>query len=139
MALSAFADKAHSPEPDELAKTLGRTSKLWARIVSDIARDYDPIAENWSFAGEKYGWSMRLKRKDRVVLYLIPQVKSFLAAIVLGEKAVAATRQQDLPDHVRKLIDSARPYVEGRGIRLPVTSRNDLDVIHKLVSAKMSK
>ena len=31
-----------------------------------------PVTEDWSFSGAKYGWILRLKRKKRVVLYLIP-------------------------------------------------------------------
>jgi hypothetical protein len=137
MALSAFEDKGKKPEAKELDRVLGASAALWKQLVDDIGRSHPPIAEVWNFAGTKSGWSLRLKRKDRVVLHMTPQSGHFLVGIVLGDKAAKAAHGGGLPAAVVGLIDSAPRYAEGRGIRLPVVSPEDLHAAEKLAAIKM--
>ncbi len=139
MALSIFDDKAHEPTPADLQATLGRSAKLWERLVAEVGAAYAPILPTWHHAGANYGWSLRLKKKDRVVLYLIPQAKHFLAAVVLGEKAYRAAREAGLPPEVLAMLDAAKPYVEGRGIRWPVRAAKDVEVMLALAALKMAR
>ena len=62
----------------------------------------------------------------------------FLASFALGEKAVRAAHQSGLPDSVLSVIDNARKYAEGRGVRLEVRSQGDLENIQKLAAIKMA-
>lgn len=138
MALSAFDDKFHRPTPAELAQTLGPADAAWRQLVAETTRDHGPLEELWNFAGAKFGWSLRLKKKDRVVLYLTPQAGQFLVGLVLGEKAVAAAGR-DLPPAVLAALDAAPRYAEGRGLRLPVTTLDDLPAVHRLAAAKLAR
>ena len=138
MALSAFDDKSRMPKEKELAEVLGRTSTLWEKLKTLMASQYDPLTEAWKFSGQKWGWTLQLKRKKRAVLYLTPHKGYFAVGLMLGEKAVKAAHQSDLPASVLNAINSARKYVEGRGIRIEVRSRKDLDVIEKLAAIKMA-
>lgn len=138
MALSPFEDKNHQPNDDELSAMLASKAGLWKQLVSEVFRLYAPVEQLWNYGGTKYGWSMRLKRKDRTVLYLIPQVGYFLVGIVLGERAVKAAHQCGVPQAVLDMIDAARPYAEGRGIRLPINDNEDVEVILKLTAVKMA-
>jgi hypothetical protein len=137
MALSAFDDGTRQPTPDELAAVLGTAAAAWATLVRHIGERYPPITELWSFAGAKWGWSLRLKRKDRVILYLTPQAGQFQLGVVLGEKAVAAARASGLPEPVLALIDGAPRYAEGRGIRFAVTDEPGVQVGAQLAAIKM--
>ncbi len=138
MALNPFNDKQHCPEPADLPGILGVTLNFWRHLINDIFADHAPIDEVWNYGGAKIGWTLRLKRKDGIVVYLIPQHGHFLAAIVLGEKAVGAARTPGLPQKLYDLIDAARPYAEGRGIRLPITSLKDVAAIRELAAATMA-
>lgn len=60
-------------------------------------------------------------------------------AEVLGEKAAQAAHEMDLPDSVLPLIDAAPRYAEGRGIRLPVVTGDDLAAVRALAALKMAK
>lgn len=137
MALSAFADKSRPPERAALDQVLGASAGLWQELVSHVTERHAPITEQWNHAGAKYGWSLRLKRKDRIVLYLTPQAGSFLVGVVLGEKAVKAARDSGLPEAVLALVEAAPRYAEGRGLRLTVTRDEDLIAVQKLAAAKM--
>ena len=139
MALSAFDDASRCPEPAEIEKALGETATLRARLVSHVAERHPPITEQWSHAGKKFGWSMRLKRKERVVLYMTPQLGHFMVGVVLGERAAKAAHEAGLPDGVLALIDNAPAYAEGRGIRVPVTSEDDLAPVRQLVAIKLAR
>ncbi len=138
MALSAFSDKSRQPGVDELEETLGRTRVHWNRLVTHIAARYAPLDETWNFAGAKWGWSLRLKRKKRTVLYMTPCKKHFLVGFVLGEKAVQAARETDLPRSVLTVIDEAKKYAEGRAVLLEIRNQRDLEVAKRLAEIKMA-
>ncbi|MHC4696169.1 MAG: DUF3788 domain-containing protein [Planctomycetota bacterium] len=138
MALSVFDDKSRKPRTGELAEVLGRTSKLWEELKSHLSAQYDPLSKDWGFAGQEWGWSLRLKQKKRTVLYLTPCKRHFLAGLVLGEKAVKAAHQSDLPASVLNDIDAARKYAEGKGVRIAVRVKKDLHTVEKLAAIKMA-
>lgn len=138
MALSAFDDKSQPPETRELKRILGKSAALWNQLVAYVCDGYGPLKDEWNFSGAKYGWSLRLKRKDRAILYLTPQAGQFQVGVALGEKAVRAAHERGLPDAVLSLLDRAPKYAEGRGIRLPVSGRAELRIAQHLADAKMA-
>ena len=138
MALSALDDKSSEPDRATLLETLGRSGALWEALLDHLAAEYQPLSEKWNFSGEKYGWSFQAKKKKRTILYLIPCKKHFLAAFVLGEKAVKAAHESDLPENMLATIDGAPKYAEGRGARFEVRTKKDLESIKKLAAIKMA-
>jgi hypothetical protein len=81
---------------------------------------------------------MRLKHKKRTVLYMTPCEGYFLASFALGEKAVKLAHESNLPSSVLKVIDGAKKYAEGRGVRLEVRNSKDVRHVEKLAVIKMS-
>jgi len=77
-----------------------------------------------------------LKQKKRTLLYLTPEKDAVRVAIVLGERAVALALASGLPEEIKVLIRKAPPYVEGRGIRFPICSANDVPIVSDLVAIK---
>lgn len=138
MALSAFDDKSHRPDEKDLSEMLGLTSVLWDELKAHLTSHYEPLTEQWNFSGKNYGWGLQLKQKKRTVLYITPCRGYFLASLALGEKAVQVAHQSGLPDSVLSVIDGARKYAEGRGVRLEVRSKGDLEHIKKLAAVKMA-
>ena len=138
MALSAFDDKSKKPGKSDLEKTLGRTYTHWNNLMTHIAAEYVPLVEKWSFSGAKWGWSLQLKQKKRTILYLTPGKRYFMVGFVLGEKAVKAAHDSTLPDSILSEIDGARKYAEGRGVRLDIRNKKDLDSVKKLAAIKMA-
>lgn len=137
MALSAFDDPALPPAPADLRRRLGGSAPSWTDLVAHVASTCPTIEEAWTFSGAKFGWSLRLKRGERVLVYLTPQDGRFLAGFVLGEKAVAAAAENGLPPAVLALLDAAPRYAEGRGIRVTVGSGGDLSTVRHLVALKV--
>jgi hypothetical protein len=59
-------------------------------------------------------------------------------AFILGDRAVKAARQSDLPKSVRKIIHDPPHYAEGTGERLEVKRSADLGAIRKLALSKLA-
>jgi len=134
--LNAFAGKTNLPDAHELTLALGPTRALWEKLVDRLQHQHAVVPE-WGSSSPKAGWSLRLKRKDRIILYLIPLHGSFQAALVLGDKAVRAARENKLPKDVLKTIAEARRYAEGTGVRLAVQGPDDLAAIEELALIKI--
>lgn len=138
MALSAFDDKTKPPRAGDLERTLGRAAAHWDGLVAHLASEYVPLEETWNFAGANWGWSLRLKQKKRTVLYMTPCKGLFLVGLALGEKAVAAAHGSSLPESILAIIDGARKYAEGRGVRIEVKNKKDVEIAKKLAAIKMA-
>lgn len=138
MALSALDDPNTAPTPTTIADALGAVASVWVGVKDGLCREFPPLEKVWAFAGAKFGWSLRLKRGKRVIVYLTPYREHFIASFVLGEKACAAARSGDLPQPILKLIAEAPKYSEGRGIRIQVRTAKEANVIRKLVGIKLA-
>ena len=139
MALSAFDDKSKRPQEEDLQVTLGSTYPQWNDLKNLITTTYAPVSVEWGFASKSTGWGLRLKCDNRAILYMTPCKGYFLASFALGEKAVKAAHESDLPASVLAVIDGAKKYAEGRGVRLEVRSAEDVRNIEKLAVVKMAK
>ena len=138
MALSAFDNPDRPPTADELAAMLGPAAPCWTELVADVARHAGDLAETWHHGGPKYGWSMRLVRKDRNVVHLTPQAGTFLVGVALGEKAIAAAEAAGIASvRTLEIVAAAPKYAEGRGVRYPVASDADLAVVKELARIKL--
>jgi hypothetical protein len=138
MSLSAFNDKSRLPRDDDLAATLGSTFVFWNELKRHMASRFTPLQTEWGFTSKKTGWGLRLKQEKRTILYMTPCQGYFLASLALGEKAVKAAHESDLSASVLKIIDDARRYAEGRGVRLEVRSAGDVRNVEKLATIKMA-
>lgn len=138
VALSAFDDRSQEPLAADLHRVLGRSRAQWDNLVAHIAAEFAPLDATWSFAGAKWGWSLRLKQKKRTVLYMTPCSKHFLVGFALGEKAVKAAHTLPLSDSILATIDEAMKYAEGRGVRIEVKTKKDLASVKELAAVKMA-
>lgn len=136
MTLSAFDDKTKPPEDRDLAAVLGKSFSLWNSLKCAVSDDHAPLAEEWGYTGKSTGWGFRLKKKDRVLLYMTPCRGFFLASFAFGEKAVQSAHNAKLPAGILAIIDAAPRYAEGRGVRIEVRTAKDVAAVKQLVAIK---
>lgn len=134
---NAFIGHPAQPTAAELTTCLGDAANLWRKVV-DWAKVQDVSEEEWTSYSPRYGWSLRLKRKKRNIVYLAPCIDCFRVAFILGDKAVAAALHSDLPRRVLVELEQARRYAEGTGVRLIVRQERDLAAVRKLVQIKLA-
>ena len=136
VALSAFTDKSHQPTDKDLRSVLGKAYAPWVRLIELVSDRIAPVSQVWGFTSASTGWGLRLKRNDRVILYMTPREKHFLVSFALGEKAVVAAHASKLPAAVLKAIESAPKYAEGRGVRFEVRQAREVAALATLAEIK---
>jgi hypothetical protein len=138
MAEGAFDDIRKRPSRNDLARELGRSWAAWKDLTGALSGRFGPLTEDWRYAGDRWGWSLRLKRKDRTIVYLLPCRKFFRVTMVLGDKAVRKALASELPEEVVTAIKGAKKYPEGTALRFEVRFKKELPPVVRLVESKMS-
>ena len=136
MLTNAFIGASHAPTPRELTAALGASEKLWDKHLAELKEVCEIDSEEWNSYSPKAGWSLRLKHKGRVIVYLAPGQSEFLASFALGEKGIAEAKQSKLPPQVMKLIENAKRYAEGTAVRIEVRTAQDVATVKALAIAK---
>lgn len=135
---SVFTDKTKQPTNKKFQKTLGDTFTLWQTVTGFTHKSYREAKGEWNFASEKYGWGFRISDKKRVLVYLLPRDKFFKVAFVFGQKATDKILQSNISDHIKKELQAAKIYAEGRGIRIEVKSALLLNDLKELITIKIA-
>lgn len=136
MTLSALTDKSHEPTDDDVRAVLGKAHEVWTHLIDSVAERIGPVDQTWGFTSKSTGWGLRLRLKDRVILYMTPQTEKFLVSFALGERAVADAKLRKLSPTLLKAIDAAPRYAEGRGVRIEVTSGRQVAALAALAGIK---
>jgi len=135
---NALIGKKTAPSEKEVVAAIGATKPLWDQLIASLQSDEFKVRDSeWKCPAAKYGWSLRLKRAGRNIIYLAPIRGGFRVAFVLGKKAVAAAMASDLSDAMKQIIKDAPVYPEGTGVRFEVRSPNDVLFAVKLARFKI--
>jgi hypothetical protein len=138
MHANAFINKTTAPTESELVSALGPAKAAWDRILSDLAQELDVSIHEWKCHSLKWGWSLKVKRKARTIVWLSPSENGFNVLFILGDRAVQAARKGKLPKRIVSAIDAATKYPEGTGIRLWVTSTRTVGALKALAAIKLA-
>ena len=136
MLANAFAGQSTCPTDDQLTTALGPSRARWDELIEALADSCDK--QEWNSYSTKAGWSLRLIRGARAIVYLTPSRNAFMASFALGDKAVAAARASKLPKRTLQIIDQAKRYAEGTAVRIDVKAASDVAVIRKLAAIKLA-
>jgi signal transduction histidine kinase len=137
METNVFMDKSIQPDDRRLAHVLGEKATFWETIKQHIAQKHGEVTEEWKFYNTKSGWTLKVLLKKRNLFFFTPLSGYFRLAFVFGDKAVSAVEKSDLPEALKNELKNARKYAEGRGIRIEVKSRKDVEHVKKLIDIKV--
>ena len=138
MDMSIFPDKSNIPDQDALIYALGDMKTLWDTLRDYVFQKYPDAVEGWNYPGKKYGWSFRIKDKKRAIIYLLPRDHFFKVAFVFGKKATHEVMKSPVSEDIKEMLESAKVYAEGRGIRIDVRDKTIINDIMKLIDIKLS-
>jgi hypothetical protein len=136
MDTSVFMDKARVPSEKDLKLALGATFETWRQIAEFVFANVPAVTGEWNFSGAKYGWSYRIKDKKRAVVYLLPRREFFKVAMVFGPAATEKVLKSEISEAIRKELEAAKPYAEGRGIRIDVKDDSVSEDIFEMIRVK---
>lgn len=111
---------------------------MWTTLQARLFIAFAPLSTKWSFSGKSHGWILQLRQKQRTILYLVPCSGYFVASFALSEKACRAVQGSDLPARILEIVRNAPQYAEGRGVRVEVRTKKDLESAETLASVKMA-
>lgn len=135
---SIFLDKNTKPSTHDLEHGLGETYPIWESFEAFTLENHPNATCEWNFSGEKLGWSFRIKDPKRVLIYLLPRDNFFKAAFVFGQKAMNQILESDIAASIQTALQDAKPYAEGRGIRIDIKDPSIIEDIQKLIKIKIS-
>ena len=135
---SSDRPKPAPPSESDLAELLGPAYQLWTELRDAIRAGFAPATERWVNGGAKYGWSCRLERGKKGILYMIPAAGHFRVGVALPDAGRDAALAADLPAEIHAALASATKAIEGWPVRLPVRTPADISVVLKLAEIKLS-
>jgi hypothetical protein len=131
------AGSSKQPTEKQIAAQLGDAYAIWSEFISFLQTEFAPVTFEWK--ANKDSWSCRPMQKSRRICYLTPDDGKFIAAFVVGEKALAAVYESKLPQSIKTEFEQAKPYAEGRGIRITINKPSQLAHLKTLAQIKMAK
>ena len=137
LAPNAFIGRTQKPTDADLSQALGSAKPAWDEFIDALANQCDAAKQEWKCYSSKVGWSLRILQGKRTIVWMAPCEGCFRAAFVLGDKAVAASRESGLPARLMRLIAKAPKYPEGTGVRIHVKSVKEIPALLKLARVKM--
>jgi hypothetical protein len=134
---NAFIGEPRKPTDKQLATALGPAKAVWDQLLANLA-ELGATGQEWKSYSPKAGWSLRLKRKERTIVWLGPCPGIVRVAFILGDRAVEAAREAKLPARVTKALDTATRYPEGTALRIETKNARDITTIIKLAEIKLA-
>ncbi|MBI2510432.1 MAG: DUF3788 family protein [Opitutae bacterium] len=133
---NAFVNCPVPPTEAGVAVALGSAKFVWDEFRATLVREKIADSQVWKTHSPKWGWSLRMLKKKRTIVWLSPGRGEFAALFILGARAVAAARAAKLPRAVVAALDGAPKYPEGTGLRLVVKSPRSLRALRQLATIK---
>jgi hypothetical protein len=137
MVPNAFIGRIGRPADADLAKALGPVKLVWDGLLAGLAAKHGVTVQEWTSYSLKAGWSLRLKRGKRTIVWLAPCEGCFRVAFILGDKALLAARQCGLSARALRALNEAERYPEGTGVRLLIKGPKDIPTVEKLAVVKL--
>jgi len=135
MAIGTFVDKEHQPTMREIFASIGAKRKSWERLAQFIADNYR-IKGDFAFYGKNYGWALRFRKGAKALVSTYPGKDSFTVQIVLSETLVEKASILKLGRNVRKVLENAHQFPEGRWLFMRIESEQDITDVQQLLVLK---
>mgnify|MGYP002153788772 CR=1 FL=1 len=135
MSVGIFVDKMHRPTMEEVSAVIGPKRQLWDSLTRFVVKTYQ-IQRDFAFYGKNYGWAVRFRAGGKALLSMYPGKESFTVQIVLGQTVAEQAFSLNLGKDVRKVLEKAHRFPEGRWLFIKVESQRDLNDIQRLLLVK---
>lgn len=133
-----FCGSFGTPSESDVRDALGESGASWHELIRRIEKKHPSLRQVWAYTSKSTGWGLRLTQGERVIVYMTPCIGHFLVSFALSEKAVREIVRVGLPKHVIAVIEAARKYAEGRGVRFKVENGEDLEAMEKIAAIKLA-
>jgi hypothetical protein len=130
---------AKAPASEVLAAELGPAAAVWDAVIAAVQAVVS-CELDWRPAKKlPFGTYAVLHKKDRNLVYLLPQPGAVEVRVMLGERAFGLAMAARLPARIKKLAAEAKVYPEGHYIQIAPATAADLPGIVKLLECKLER
>ena len=136
---SCFLEREQEPSSDSVRKALGKACPAWDELQGHLREAYGLTGTLHFMYGQRYGWALRFRRGEKLIVALYPNVGRLTVQIVLGRAQVARASAMHLEPNIAKVLRAAKDYPEGRWSFVPVKTRKSARELRDLIALKFSR
>ena len=137
MSENVFTTKETMPDEEMVKEKLGANYAHLVNLRQFIDDEIGVTTREWKFYGKKHGWNLKTFLKKRNLFFIIIYDGYFRIGFVFGEKAVISVLESGIDPSLKKELEEARKYAEGRGLAIRVDNADRLEDIKELVKIKV--
>jgi hypothetical protein len=124
---------SNPPDAGQLATLLGRSHAAF----SALTQRGSGVTTEWKRYSKTAPWTLKVSHGERTLFYVTPQRGAFEATVVLGERAAEAALSGRVSKSLHASVRAAKPYAEGRPVRIVVTGEEELSGVEELLAVKL--
>ena len=124
-----FVEKDKQPTGKSLAEALGGSYESFVELV----RLTDSLIQDWKFYSPKYGWSLKVFQKKKVLFYLTPNAGQFSYGMALRESERDLILGSNISDELKVVLADEKKVMEGYPLRLEVQNNQQLTDINTVI------
>jgi hypothetical protein len=124
-----FDQKKVTPDESRLKKALGELYSAYKEVLN-LTEAFD---HEWKYYGKKHGWQLKVVRKGKALVYLIPQERSFRIGCAVRENEKERLLNSSLPPQTKEELATAKKYPEGYPLRLEIKSKTDMRTVRVVI------
>ncbi len=137
MSENVFISKETMPDEEMVREKLGANYAHFENLSQFIGDEFGVTTREWKFYGKKLGWTLKTFLKKRNLFFISIYDGYFRIGFVFGEKAVKNVLDSGIDPSLKRELEEARKYAEGRGIAIRVDNADCLKDVKELVRIKV--
>lgn len=124
-----FTEKGIEPIEEMLENALGESYRLFVELVELTAL----LNQEWKFYSPKYGWSLKVFQKKKVLCYLTPGEGCFSFGMALRKNEKDLVLNSEVSENIKKTLSSEKKLMEGYPLRIKINNRVQIYDINNII------
>lgn len=118
------------------------TNPLWDELCTYLEIQYSVLPKiNYSICSCAPGWNVKYRKNSRALCTLYPNEGSFICLVCVGSRETmeAELLLPQCTEEVQNLYSETKLFNSSRWLMIPVTKKEILDDVKKLIAIRLKK
>jgi hypothetical protein len=130
-------DRSVVPTSDYVFSLLGEKKILWQEIHAFLEENYKDASGSWNYYNDGKRWLYKMVLKKKTLFWGSLLKEGFRITFYFGDKALPLIEESSLPEKVITDFKNAKKYGAIRPVTLEVLSKDEVEIIRKLIAIKV--